>query len=39
VINYVGRQGRFQKMNIQQLNQLQSWVDRKWEEYVRRAEG
>jgi pyruvate ferredoxin oxidoreductase beta subunit len=39
VINYVGRQGRFQKMKIEQLNQLQAWVDRKWEEYVKRAEG
>jgi len=35
----VEKQGRFKKMNIEQLNRLQSWVDRKWDEYMRRAEG
>ncbi len=39
VINYVEKQGRFRKMNIEQLNQLQTWVDDKWNEYVRRTEG
>ena len=38
VINYVEKQGRFKKMNIEQLNQLQAWVDKKWDEYMRRAE-
>ena len=39
VINYLEKQGRFRKMNIEQLNQMQAWVDAKWQEYVRRAEG
>jgi pyruvate ferredoxin oxidoreductase beta subunit len=39
VINYVERQGRFRKMSIEQLRQLQRWVDTKWNEYVKRAEG
>ena len=37
VINYVKKQGRFQKMSIGQLNQLQSRVDASWEEYVKRC--
>jgi pyruvate ferredoxin oxidoreductase beta subunit len=37
VINYLEKQGRFRKMNIEQLNQQQAWVDAKWEEYMRRA--
>jgi pyruvate ferredoxin oxidoreductase beta subunit len=36
MIKYIEKQGRFQKMSIEQLNQLQSWVDTKWDEYVRR---
>jgi pyruvate ferredoxin oxidoreductase beta subunit len=39
VINYVERQGRFKKMSIEQLSHLQRWVDNKWHEYMRRAEG
>ncbi len=39
IIHYVERQGRFKKMSIEQLNTLQAWVDRRWDEYVRRAEG
>jgi pyruvate ferredoxin oxidoreductase beta subunit len=39
VINYVERQGRFRKMSIEQLRQLQKWVDTRWNEYLRRAEG
>ena len=39
VINYVERQGRFKKMSIEQLSHLQRWVDAKWHEYLRRAEG
>ncbi|MDO9558608.1 MAG: thiamine pyrophosphate-dependent enzyme [Syntrophales bacterium] len=38
VINYLEKQGRFRKMNIEQLNQQQAWVDGKWQEYIRRAE-
>ena len=38
VINYVEKQGRFRRMNIEQLNQLQAWVDRKWDEYIKRAD-
>lgn len=38
VINYVEKQGRFKRMNIEQLNQLQTWVDSKWNDYLRRAE-
>ena len=36
VIQYVERQGRFKKMSIEQLSQLQAWVDDKWEDYVKR---
>jgi pyruvate ferredoxin oxidoreductase beta subunit len=39
VVHYVERQGRFKKMSIEQLNMLQSQVDHRWNEYVRRAEG
>lgn len=38
VINYVEKQGRFKKMSIEQLKQMQSWVDSKWSEYMQRAE-
>jgi pyruvate ferredoxin oxidoreductase beta subunit len=38
LINYVERQGRFKKMSIEQLNTLQTWVDKRWDEYLRRAE-
>ena len=38
VINYLEKQGRFSKINPEQLNQLQAWVDAKWQEYQRRAE-
>jgi pyruvate ferredoxin oxidoreductase beta subunit len=38
VINYVVRQGRFRKMSIEQLRQLQRLVDTRWNEYLRRAE-
>jgi pyruvate/2-oxoacid:ferredoxin oxidoreductase beta subunit len=38
VINYLEKQGRFKKMNIEQLQQLQHWVDGKWQEYQRRAQ-
>ena len=37
VVNYLEKQGRFRKMNIEQLSQQQAWVDAKWEEYMRRA--
>lgn len=39
VINYLEKQGRFRKMNIEQLSQQQAWVDARWEEYMRRAQG
>jgi pyruvate/2-oxoacid:ferredoxin oxidoreductase beta subunit len=38
VIQYVERQGRFKKMSMEQLGQLQRWVDNKWNEYLRKAE-
>jgi pyruvate ferredoxin oxidoreductase beta subunit len=38
IINYLERQGRFRKMNEEQINQLQSWVDGRWNEYLRKAE-
>jgi pyruvate ferredoxin oxidoreductase beta subunit len=39
IINYVEKQGRFRKMSIEQLNRLQAWVDSRWNDYLRRAEG
>jgi pyruvate ferredoxin oxidoreductase beta subunit len=38
VVNYLEKQGRFRKMNIEQIKQQQAWVDAKWQEYLRRAE-
>jgi pyruvate ferredoxin oxidoreductase beta subunit len=38
VINYIERQGRFRKMSMEQLRQIQRWVDTRWNEYLRRAE-
>ncbi|MDI9570815.1 MAG: thiamine pyrophosphate-dependent enzyme [Pseudomonadota bacterium] len=38
VINYLEKQGRFRRMNIEQLHQTQRWVDGKWQEYLRRAQ-
>ena len=38
IIHFVERQGRFKKMSMEQLGQLQRWVDGKWNEYLRRAE-
>ncbi len=38
LIQYVEKQERFRKMNIEQLARLQKWVDGKWNEYLRRAE-
>ncbi|MFA6413328.1 MAG: thiamine pyrophosphate-dependent enzyme [Syntrophales bacterium] len=38
VINYLEKQGRFKKMNIEQLHQVQHWVDGKWQEYQRRSQ-
>lgn len=37
VVHYVERQGRFKKMSIEQLSQLQAWVDDRWEEYKKKA--
>ncbi len=38
IIHYVERQTRFKKMSIEQLNQLQSWVDKRWNDFMRQAE-
>ena len=38
VVHYVERQGRFKKMNMEQLGQLQRWVDTRWNEYLKKAE-
>ncbi len=37
VSQYVERQNRFRKMSNEQLDQVQSWVDKRWHEFVRRA--
>jgi pyruvate ferredoxin oxidoreductase beta subunit len=37
VVHYVEKQGRFKKMSIEQLSQLQDWVDDRWEEYKKKA--
>jgi pyruvate ferredoxin oxidoreductase beta subunit len=39
VVNYVERQGRFRKMSTEQLRQIQKWVDVRWNEYLKRANG
>jgi pyruvate ferredoxin oxidoreductase beta subunit len=39
VVNYVERQGRFRKMSEEQLRQIQKWVDVRWNEYLKRANG
>ncbi|MCX5853057.1 MAG: thiamine pyrophosphate-dependent enzyme [Deltaproteobacteria bacterium] len=39
VVNYVERQGRFRKMSMEQLRQIQRWVDVRWQEYLKRAAG
>jgi pyruvate ferredoxin oxidoreductase beta subunit len=39
VVNYVERQGRFRKMSMEQLRQTQRWVDTRWQEYLKRADG
>lgn len=36
-IQYIEEQGRFKKMSLEQLKQIQSAVDAKWEEYRKRA--
>ncbi|MCK9273817.1 MAG: thiamine pyrophosphate-dependent enzyme [Syntrophales bacterium] len=38
IIHYVERQMRFRKMSIEQLNQLQSWVDKRWNDFTNRAD-
>lgn len=38
LVQYIEKQERFRKMNIEQLGRLQKWVDDKWDEYLRRAE-
>jgi pyruvate ferredoxin oxidoreductase beta subunit len=38
VINYMERQGRFRKTSIEQIRQIQRWVDTRWNDYLKRAE-
>ncbi|MCX7982862.1 MAG: thiamine pyrophosphate-dependent enzyme [Syntrophales bacterium] len=38
VSTYLERQARFQKMTPAQVNVFQQWVDRRWEDFLRRAE-
>lgn len=38
ILDYVERQMRFRKMNVEQMDQLQAWVDKRWNEFVRRSE-
>jgi pyruvate ferredoxin oxidoreductase beta subunit len=38
VVNYLEKQERFQKMNLQQIQRFQQWVDGKWQEYLRRSQ-
>lgn len=38
VVNYLEKQSRFKKMNLEQIQKFQQWVDVKWHEYVRRAQ-
>ncbi len=37
IVDYVERQMRFRKMNVEQMDQLQSWVDKRWNDFVRRS--
>lgn len=37
--NYIERQDRFKKMTEEQLRSLQKFVDNKWNEYLKKAEG
>jgi len=39
LVNYVERQERFKKMSIEQLGKLQSSVNSRWNECLKRAEG
>lgn len=38
LVHYIEKQGRFKKMSMEQLGQMQKWVDAKWNEYLKRAE-
>jgi pyruvate ferredoxin oxidoreductase beta subunit len=38
VSSFVESQGRFSKITPEQLEALQTWVDRRWDDYVKRAE-
>jgi len=38
LVHYIEKQGRFKKMSMEQLGQMQKWVDGKWNEYLKRAE-
>ncbi|MCK9365182.1 MAG: thiamine pyrophosphate-dependent enzyme [Syntrophales bacterium] len=39
LVQYIEKQGRFKKMSMEQLGKMQKWVDGKWNEYLKRAEG
>lgn len=39
LINYIERQDRFKKMSVEQLSSFQKFIDNKWHEYIKKAEG
>jgi pyruvate ferredoxin oxidoreductase beta subunit len=39
LINYIERQDRFKKMSEEQLHSMQKFIDNKWDEYLKKAEG
>jgi pyruvate ferredoxin oxidoreductase beta subunit len=39
LINYIERQDRFKKMSEEQLSRFQKFIDGKWNEYLKKAEG
>ena len=39
LINYIERQDRFKKMSEEQFSSLQKFIDNKWNEYLKKAEG
>lgn len=39
LINYIERQDRFKKMSVEQLSRFQKFIDSKWNEYLKKAEG
>jgi pyruvate ferredoxin oxidoreductase beta subunit len=39
LINYIERQDRFKKISEEQLHSMQKFIDNKWNEYLKKAEG